>query len=149
MNPRAWLLAALLASPAWAQEPAPTGSQTSPQTALALDLRSDAVRKIIRDTAATQYANFHETVPEPAPSEPDEFAYVPPEKSPEDAAPRQDPAEPPAPEGFVSKTISFVIDELIGVEGSEVEVANDLLRCRVQKETKTSPPGVDSCASVD
>jgi hypothetical protein len=70
------LLAVLLAPPALTQETAPplAASSTSPH----FDLRSDAIRKIIRDTASTQYANVQEPRPAVAESEPAEFHYVPP-----------------------------------------------------------------------
>lgn len=139
MNSRACLLAALLVSPAWSQEPA------------GFDLKSDAIKKIVRDTAATQYAYVQIAEKAPRKSETAPFKYVPPEKPvPAREPPRQPPARSPRPDGFLSTAVDILVDELLGIEGDdEVAASNEILQCRVQKELKTSPPGADLCPSVD
>jgi hypothetical protein len=81
MNTRALLVVgAFLALPGWSQEPAADTSPAAPPT---FDLRSDSVKKVLRDTAATQYASVQvlETKPtEPKPVKTVQF--VPPEKQP-------------------------------------------------------------------
>ena len=155
MSPRVCLLAALLASPAWAQEPA------APQR---FDLHSDAVRKIVNDTATTQVPSFQivEQAPDKADAaktEPAEFEYVPPEKPPAPVSkpkPRL-PDPPPKPEGFAEQAVEILFDELfdhaIGIDDddgySDVDFANDMLRCRVQKETRTGAPNVDNCPAAE
>jgi len=53
MNARALLVSVLLVSPAWAQEAAPTSPAPG-----AFDLSKDSIRRIVRATAATQYAEI-------------------------------------------------------------------------------------------
>ena len=90
------LLGALLASPAWSQE--------TPS----FDLKSDAVRNIVRTTAATQFATklVEEKTPDPAEKT---VHFVPPEKQP--AKERSAPRPMPAPrDGFVSDLVTSLIE---------------------------------------
>jgi hypothetical protein len=148
MNPRPWLLAALLASPVWSQEPA---SESPTPSAPSFDLRSDAIRKIVNDTASTQFAYVREVEKSSAKTEDADFKYVPPEKpvAPAREPPPKLPARPPESDGFLSQVVDILVDELLGTDDiDDVTVSNELLRCRVQKDLKTSPPGADNCPSV-
>ena len=69
MNTRAYLLAALFLSPVWSQEPS-------------FDLHSDAIKKIVRDNASTQFAYVQVVDKAPVKSETAAFKYVPPEEPP-------------------------------------------------------------------
>jgi hypothetical protein len=92
MHSRMYLFAAFLVLPAWSQEP----HAKPPEPAVsAFDLRSDAVKKIVHDTAASQYASVREANKVPEKSETEAFVYVPPEKA---SAPASEPPPlPPAP----------------------------------------------------
>ena|SRR5688500_12028121 len=148
MNSRAYLLAAFLVSPAWSQDPA---AEAPVPAAPSFDLRSAAIQKIVRDTAASQFAYVQVSVKAPVEAEPAEFVYVPPEKpaAPLRESPRRPAAPPPASDGFLSALFDILIDEALGTDDvDEVTASNDMLRCRVQKEIKSIPPGVDNCPSV-
>jgi hypothetical protein len=144
MNSRAYLLAVLLVSPAWAAEPA---AEIPVTPAPSFDLRSDVVKTILRKTAATQFSNVLVPDKVPVKAERAEVVFVPAEKPPEpvietprlpDAAPRS--------HGFIPAVVDILIDEALGAgDKDEVTASNEILRCRVQKEQKTSPPGVDNC----
>ena len=141
MNPRVCLLAALfVSSAAWAQEPEP-----------AFDLRSDAVRKIVRETAAAQMPIAQVADSETVKAEPAEFNYVPPEKPPEvREIPVRLPDPAPKSDGLFATLVDIAVDELLGIEGDDVAASNDMLRCRVQKETNPLPPGgQDNCPRAD
>jgi hypothetical protein len=149
MNPRAWLLATLLASPVWSQEPA---AETPKPSGPSFDLRSDAIKKIVNETASTQFADVREAEKPSAKSENADFKYVPPEKpvAPPREPPRKLPTPPPREDGFLSQVVDILFDEMLGTDDvDEVTVSNLLLRCRVQKDLKTSPPGTDGCPSMD
>lgn len=152
MKSRAFLMVALLASPAWSQDPAP---EVAAPVAKPLDLRSDAVKKIVHDTAASQYGDAQVSHVAPVDGERREVEYVPPEdleEVPVREVAEQPPAPPPAPEsdGFLSSMISFLIAEALGNDqDDEITTSNEMLRCRIQKEQKTSPPGEDRCPTAD
>lgn len=137
MNSRAVLLLALLASPAWSQESA---AEAAAPAVKPLDLRSDAVKKIVQNAAASQYGVSNQ-----------ELEYVPPEDLEEVpvrevANPPAPPAPAPEPDGFLPSMFDILIAEALGSdEDDEVTTRNEMLRCRIQKEQKTSPPGVDRC----
>ena|SRR5688500_8415944 len=139
MNSRICLLATLLVSPAWSQESA------------GFDLRSAAIKKIVRDAAATQFAYVQIAEKPPVASETEPFKYVPPEKpAPTPEPPRQLPAKSPPPDGFLASAFDILVDELLGTEDyDEVTASNDILRCQVHKELKISPPGIDLCPRAD
>ena len=154
MNSRTILMIALLATPAWSQEPA------APAPVLAatrLDLQSDAVRKIVRDTAATQYSDARASNEGAVRTEPAAYVFVPPDdlsEVPVREAPKQQSAPEPAPASkgntFLSSVFEILIDEALDREEDDgVTSSNEMLRCRIQKEQKTSPPGIDNCPSVD
>jgi hypothetical protein len=141
MNSRAFLVVALLASPAWSQEP--------------FDLQSDAVKKIVHDAAASQYGNVQVAHEAPAETRRREVEYVPPEDLEEvpvrEAATQPAPAAAaPQPDGFLSSMFEFLIAEALGNdEDDAITTSNEMLRCRIQKEQKTSPPGEDRCPTAD
>jgi hypothetical protein len=149
MNTRAFLIAALLASPVWSQEPA---AKPPAPVAAHFDVHSDAVRKIVRDTAASQYSTVrvsHEAPVATGPAE-ENLDPVPVRESPD-----QTPAPAPATEAQSSRVLSslfdFLIAEALGNDQDDgvVTTSNEMLRCRIQKEQKTSPPGIDRCPSAD
>ncbi|MEO8064535.1 MAG: hypothetical protein ABI821_17495 [Pseudomonadota bacterium] len=148
MNPRTYLMAAFLISPVWAQEPAVEAPVTA---APSYDLRGDAVQKIVRDTAATQFADVQVSDKPPVEAKPAEFVYVPAEKVPAPPSEpfRRLPEAPPRSTGFWSAVVDTLVEEALGIEDyDDVTASNDMLRCRVQKETKTGAPGVDNCPKV-
>ena len=148
MNLRASLLVALIAGPAWCQTP---GAEPSAPAVTAFDLRSDAVRKIVRETAATQSAVVRIAPDKPARPESGEIEFVPAPKGPPPVGKINLPPPPrPVREGPLSSLFSLLVSELLGIDPvDEVEVANDVLRCRVHKELKISPPGPDNCPLAD
>jgi hypothetical protein len=139
MNPRIYLLAALLVSPAWAQEPA------------SFDLKSESIKKIVHEAASTQFADIQVADKAPVKTEPAAFKYVPPEKpaTPLREPARKLPAKSSRPDGFVSAMFGILVDELVGAEDDGVTASNLILQCRVQKDIKSSPPGPDRCPSAN
>ena len=153
MKSHVFLIAGLLASPAWSQEPA--GDAPAP-AARSFDVHGDAVKKIVHDTAASQYSNAQVSPEAPVDAGRREVVYVPPEDSldpvPVRESPEQKPAAAPAPESnsFLSSLFEFVIDQALDSEEDDgVTSSNEMLRCRIQKEQKTSPPGIDNCPTAD
>jgi hypothetical protein len=139
MNPRVFIMTALLVSPVWAQEPA------------SFDLGSDSLKKIVHDAASTQFADVRVADKAPAKSAPAEFKYVPPEKpaAPVREPPRQLPVQSPQPDNFVTAVVDILFDEILGTDDiDDITVSNELLRCQVQKDIKTSPPGPDRCPTA-
>jgi hypothetical protein len=45
--------------------------------------------------------------------------------------------------------LDTIVDEVLDIEDDAVTSANEMLQCRVEKELKISPPGIDNCPSVD
>jgi len=149
MKSRVFLIAAVLASPAWSQEAAAPAVKP-------LDLRSDAVKKIVHDVAASQYGNARLAAEAPVEAERREVEYVPPEdleEVPVRETAKQPDAPAPArpPDGFLSSIFDFLIAEALGDDQDDdvVTTSNEMLRCRIQKEQKTSPPGADRCPTAD
>jgi hypothetical protein len=147
MKPRAFLIVALLASPAWSQQPA-------------FDPRSDAVKKVVHDAAASQDADARPTPETPADGERREAEYVPPDepleelpvlgREPASQAPAPAPAPAKKSDGILSTMFEFLLEEALHVdEYDDVSNSNDMLRCRVQKEQKSSPPGIDNCPTAE
>jgi hypothetical protein len=136
---RACLLALLLASPAWSQEPG-------------FDLRSDAIRKIVSETAASLYVHVRLADKAPVAAEPDVLEYEPPAKPPVPV--RRAPARPsrPLPEdnGFLSAVFEILFEELLGTGDGidDITFSNLMLKCRVQNEFPP-PPGPDLCPEED
>ena len=149
MNSRAFLVVgALLVSPAWSQEPAPQAAVLTPQS---FDRNSESIKKIVRDAAATQSAPVQLTEEKPAKRDPATVIYVPPEKpAPVSEPPRRLPDASPRSDGFLSAVFETILDEVLDIEADDdITSSNEMLRCRVQKEQKTAPPGIDNCPSVD
>jgi hypothetical protein len=123
MKPRAsFLVAALLVSPAWSNEPAPI---SPPPPRLAFDLSNDSVKKAVRDSAATQYATLQVAAEKPAEQDPvARIDFAPPDK-PLMAKPRlvqatvPPPATPP-PNEFVTAIVDTLLDLALGAPEPEV-----------------------------
>jgi hypothetical protein len=51
----------------------------------------------------------------------------------------------------LSSIFDFLIAEALGDDQDDdvVTTSNEMLRCRIQKEQKTSPPGADRCPTAD
>ena len=143
MNTRAMLVVgAVLALPAWSQEPV-------------LDLSAETIRKIARETAATQYAEPQltearriETKPETPPEK--VVRYVPPEKpSAKQVAKLNLPAMPPALQGgFVSALIDTLVSEALGTDSYNDPVETNTvswLTCQSAIDLKRETFGQKSC----
>lgn len=141
-------LLSLFAGSAGSQTPPVVNAETA---APAFDLRSDSVRQVVRDTAATQYADTRETLAKPVESTPKVVRYEPPEK-PAEFSEISLPSEPPpqlsAP---LTAILDIAVSELLGIEPvDDVTAANEILRCRVQKDIRSAPqPGTDHCPQAD
>ena len=119
-------------------------------TPQSFDRNSESIKKIVRDTAATQSSAVQPSEEKPAKRDPATVVYVQPEKPP--APVRESPRLPDAPsrsDGFLSAVFETILDEVLDVEDDDVTSRNEMLRCRVQKEQKTSPPGIDNCPNAD
>jgi hypothetical protein len=106
MNPRAVLLiGAMLVSPAWSQEPS-------------FDLKSDAIKRIVQTTAATQYAPIQP--PEEKPVEPEPAStikFVPPVKEEPPVKRTAKPAAPaPQSHTFLSALVETLVDDALGTD---------------------------------
>ena len=114
------------------------------------------MKKIVQDVAASQYGDAQLSREAPAVGERRELEYVPPEDF-EEVPVREvakqpaTPAPAPQPDGFLSSMLDFLIAEALGndEDDSVVTTRNEMLRCQIQKEQKTSPPGVDRCPTAD
>ena len=149
MNLRAFLVVgALFVLPAWSQEPA---SQLAVLTPQSFDRNSESIKKIVRDTAATQTSAVQPPEEKPAKRDPATVVYVPPEKlpAPVHEPPRQLPEAKSRSDKFLSAVFETILDEVLDAEDDDVTSRNEMLRCRVQKEQKTSPPGIDNCPNAD
>jgi hypothetical protein len=148
MNPRAWLLAALFASPAWSQEPGPDATALS---ARSFDLRGDAVRKIVNDTASAQVVAVQVVETKSAVADSDEVVYVPPEKQKKPVPQKISlpMATPDTSDGPISSLVDVLLDEVLGIDADGVDTENLMLNCRVQKEFKTSRPDPGICVYED
>jgi len=151
MKPRACLIVVLLASPAWSQEPvvnAPAG------TARSFDFSNESVKKIVRDTAATQFAIAQVSRDATIKSEPaGTFKYVPPEEAPAPApvpkAPRPQPVPPS--NSFLSAMFETLfdvaLDSALGLDSEYAGAASDdrWRRCESRTPLKTTQLGYDTC----
>lgn len=131
------LFGALLVSPAWAQEPADPQTPTR----LSFDLRSDSLKKIVRDTAATQSATSQPASEAPVrPSPRAAVVYVPPEKK---AKPAEHkvllPSPVPESGGFLSALVDVLPDR---------ELDNRVI-CPSDEDLKTIAQGYEHCPGVN
>jgi hypothetical protein len=112
MKSRALLLiAALLASPSWADESATRTQVLSPES---FDRKSDSIRKIVRDFAATQSMPVQLVAERPTADSTIEFVPAEP-KHPEPPAPRLPDAPPASDDSFFSAMIGTLVEA--GIEG--------------------------------
>jgi len=133
MHTRACLLAILLAAPAWAEEPAPATPAPAP-AAQAFDLHDQAVKKIVHDTAATQYGVVQVGDASPAgplKATPAAVRFVPVEKPSVvvSQAPALKPRASAAPrqEGFLTTLIDTLLE---GDDVTYAELHDEWLRCQ-------------------
>jgi hypothetical protein len=92
------LVAAMLASPAWSQEPS-------------FDLKSDSIKKIVRDTAATQFATIQVSNEKPVERKPlANIDLTPPVAAPPVKYPTRLPDPAPPSTGFLSTLIDTLLD---------------------------------------
>ena len=141
MNSRACLIIALLASPAWSQEPE--------VTARSFDLSNDSVKKILRDTVASQSAIAQVSEDVPIKSEPAKtFTYVPPEEAPPRKREAQVPRLQPTPpsNSFLSAVFETLLDTALGGDDYAAAASSDRwLRCESRAPLKTTQMGYDTC----
>jgi hypothetical protein len=136
MNPRAWLMAVMmLVSPAWSQGLASDSPVVTPRS---FDLRSESLKTIVRNTAATQFAAIQLPRQQPVQRESTAFKYVP----PADAEPVQRPT-PRLPEwtpedrGFFSALVGTLIDSALGVESYDSQAEyHAWLSCKLRDDSK-------------
>ena len=109
MNSRVLLLVGvMLASPAWSQEPA---TSTPAPSALVVDLRSDSIKKIVRDTAATQFATIQLSNEKPDTRKPiEKIVFVPSVAAPAPKYPTRLPDPAPRSNGILSTLIDTLLD---------------------------------------
>jgi len=107
-------------------------------TPQSFDRSSESIKKIVRDTAATQSAPDQLTEEKPAKRDPSTVVYVPPEKpsAPVSEPPRQPDASSRS-DGFLSAVFETILDEVLDVEDDDITSSNEMLRC------------IDNCPSVD
>jgi hypothetical protein len=145
MNSRALILfGALLASPAWTQEPN-------------FDLSSDSIKKIVRDTAATQSRPIELSEEKPAEREPVETVrYVPPEKPLPPPVERAAPRPVAAPQsdgifsGFLEAVVETLVNEALGDDDDFApEVPSDRrFRCPAADPLETPEAGSSACPGI-
>jgi len=146
MNPRTILLVALLVSPAWSQEPAPA---TPAATTRSFDLHNESVKKIVHDTAATQYSVVQasqESASKPKPTE-TTVKFVPEEKpvvNQEPVYPTRLP-EAKSSDGFLSTLIDTVLED---DSVSYAELNKERLACLSRENLKTTTERVASCPGL-
>jgi len=134
MNSRVLLLVgAMLVSPAWSQEPA-------------FDLKSDSIKKIVRDTAATQFATIQVPSEKPvAPKQVAEIKFVPSVAAPPVKYPTRLP-EPATPAAGLFYTL---VDAFLDVgDDSSLEFRYPLwLSCQARDDLKHATQQ-DPCPSA-
>jgi hypothetical protein len=142
------VVGALLLTPAWSQEPASDASVVTPRT---FDLSNDAVKKILRHTAETQYAAVQLTKVEAAEAKPTKTVqYVPPEKP---AVTRKEPPlrlPDPAPEesgGLISAIVHTLVAEALDLGPDDISETNTVswLTCQSRIDLKRETLGQGSC----
>jgi hypothetical protein len=130
------MLLTVLAAPAWSEEPAPRP----------LDLRGELIRKIVRDTAATQFAAVNVSPDEPAAAEHRPIEFVPATKVTAPPPPKLPPASP-GPSDFVSTLFDALFDVALGTEPDYSYAAryDDWLRCQSRDNLRTTRERAASC----
>ena len=128
MISRAWmLLAAALVSPAWSQEAAAVPPKVTPQS---FDLHSASMQKLVRDTAATQYAPVLRVEDEPAKQQtPARLASM--------RAAALAPSPPPAPRWF--RILSEAVGEILEPDEDHEFDAQYAARNACLKENRDRP----------
>src|SRR3954469_23634736 len=113
MSPRAFLLAALLVSPAWSQERA---AQAPAPAAPSFNLRSDAIKKIVADRAASQLTEEQVADQASKAAKPTQIVFVTPEKRPVHERPTPRLPDPsPKSNGFLSSMVEILAGEVLGI----------------------------------
>jgi hypothetical protein len=109
MNSRVLLLVgALLASTAWSQQPV---TNTPPHAPLVVALSNDSIKKIVRDTAATQSATVQLSNEKPVARKPlANIEFVPAVKAPPLKYPTRLPEPAPRSTGFLSALVDTLLD---------------------------------------
>lgn len=133
MYPRALLTGLVLASPAWSQEP------VQPH----FDLHSESVRNIVRDTAATQYAQVRIAEENDA-QESEPFDSTSLEEIPLlGELPPKGPASPRAyvdPNGLFASVVDILVDSaLSSLLGTEVGDDELYVACSPKPDPKATP----------
>lgn len=125
MNPRAALLiAALLASPTWSQEPPVDPKVLTPRS---FDRNSDSIKKIVRDFAASQSMPIQLAKEEPTHSTDTAIEFVPAEPPPPEPPPPRLPDPPPeSPDTFFSAMIGTLME--VGLD-SLLDLKDDTYTC--------------------
>lgn len=138
----------LLAIPAGSQELATPSLLATPQN---FDLRAESVQKIVRDTAATQYAapQLDQSKPVEQPKDEKAVRFVPPEKAPaRNTGKLSLPNMPKAiEESLLSHVITSLIDEALGIDQDDPVDSNSIswLGCQSRIDLKRETLGNGSC----
>ena len=133
MNSRALLLfGVMLVSPAWSQEAATVATASN----RSFDLSNEAVRKIVRDTVATQAVAVQPPEEPPVARKPGgTIVFVPAPKAEPVKYPTRLPDPAPQTDGF----LSALIETLLGVEDDMSHLRpNDWLECRASDNLKAT-----------
>ena len=141
-------LLSLLATTAWSQTPA---AETPAPAERTFDLSNDSIKKVVRDTAATQFADARVTPAEQTTPRPEQIQFVTPDKPPAEPKVSLPPPREPRANDFVAAIVGIAFDELTGRdEAAEIESRDAIQRCRVRKEFNMPPlPGTDLCPQAD
>lgn len=137
MNIRASLVGTLLVAPAWAEDPP------------SFDLHSAAIRKIVNETAATQFGQ--PPLPEEPAKKPETqktVKFVPPQKLEHEKAPVLRPAPAKLPRNDVVVTlVDIVADTLSDIADVDLsrEQFDDWLRCPARAEDMPGSRLLDYC----
>jgi hypothetical protein len=133
MNSRAiFLFGVMLVSPAWSQEAATVATASS----RSFDLSNESVKKIVRDTVATQAVAVQPPVETPvARKPPGTVVFVPAVKAEPVKYPTRLPDPAPQTDGF----LSALIETLLGIEDDTAQLRpNDWLDCRASDNLKAT-----------
>jgi len=131
-------------TPVWAQEPAANQPAATPRS---FDLSSEAIKKIVRETAADQSVPIQISEGTTISRERDTaIRFVPPEKEQpaKEQSPRR-PAAPPEPVGPVSALIEALVDTALGVDHDSTIYYSS---CPPTDALNTPAPNYENCQLV-